>query len=311
MSIENKENNALSKISNSVTMDLENLSMQYSNLLIQYEQAVADYSNLLSNSINGNVDASMIVVPGQAYWGTTPISSVSGSSILKCKALCSSTPKCTGATYNTETQTCWIRGGAGSTIPSSQSSYALINEEQFLMSQIQSINEELINVNNQILEQINVAQPLFNVEYKIRQNNAEALLNNYFNLLQEKERIDKTIQEYEYLDQQHVQSNVTTNANYYSFIMLLLLSIALVIFVGTHLQSGTNANANAMPVSSFASSNPEGNELGKNVYIIIFVIILITVFISNYTDILLLITSTIQIAKNKWSSLMVKLSNVF
>ena len=97
-------------VSKSIIMNLEELKSRYNNLLIQYKQAVANYVNYLKNN-GGQTSNSLnfINVQGQAFWGTSGITSLNTNSINTCQATCSSTPGCTGATFNPDKQSCWIQ----------------------------------------------------------------------------------------------------------------------------------------------------------------------------------------------------------
>jgi hypothetical protein len=243
------QNNA----TNSIILDLENLSVQYSNLLIQYEQAVADYNNVLTQKSEGTV-LPMMSIKGQAFWGTAGISSSNVSKMANCKALCASNKSCSGATYDTKTNLCSIRTGDGGLVNSSKNTYALISQEKYLMMNIKNINSQLININTQILNTINNGKPVFETEYKLRSEKAQALINNYISLLQQKEKIYEIIEEQNTLDQSQIEGNIHINQNYYSFLFLLVLSIIFIIALYFLLKPKNSATSSLTSVL-----NPYGN----------------------------------------------------
>jgi hypothetical protein len=236
------ENKLLYNETSSLTLDLENLSLQYSNLLTQYEQAVADYNNVLTQKSNGTI-LPMMSIKGQSFWGTSGISSSNVSTIAGCKALCASNKTCSGATYDTKKNICSLRTGDGNLINTSDNYYALISQEKYLMMNIKNINSQLININTQILNKINSGKPIFEGEYKLRSEKAQALIDNYLNLLQQKEKIYQTIEEQYTLDQTQTEGNIKINQNYYSFLLLLALSIIFIVILYFLLKSRNNTTS--------------------------------------------------------------------
>jgi hypothetical protein len=243
------ENNATS----SLILDLENLSIQYSNLLTQYEQAVADYNNILLQKSKGTV-LPMMSIRGQSFWGTAAISSSRVPTVAGCKALCASNAKCSGATYDAKKNICSLRSGDGDLVKTSNNNFALISQEKYLMMNIKNINSELININSQILNAINEGKPIFETEYKLRSEKAQALIDNYLILLQQKEKIYETIEEQNTLDQTQLEGNIKINQNYYSFWLLLVLSIIFIVIL--YILSNSKYNVTTSSTNNF---NPFGN----------------------------------------------------
>jgi hypothetical protein len=229
-----------------------------------------------------------MTIPNNAFWGTADISSNIIPSVYQCKALCATTSGCSGATYNTTTQTCSLRSGEGSLVPSASNLVALIPEETYLLLNMQSINAQLIQINQEILNKTTAGETVFDNEYTERQTQAEELLKNYIMLTAEKNKINGKINDFENLNQEEIDGNITISKNYYSFVLLLILSIALIVllfmFSGS---SSTNANANssmALP-NMYQSNNQYGGKLGISAYFIIFAIILIVLVIKYFSNI--------------------------
>jgi hypothetical protein len=272
----------------SIVLDLEILNAQYSNLLIQYEQAVANYSALIQQQSAGNIPP-LMALPNNAFWGTAGISSTTVSSVPECKALCATTSGCSGATYNTTKNLCSLRSGEGSVTPADNNSYAIITEEAYLLLNMQSINNQLIEINQQILDATNKGQPEFDEEYAERKVKAQELLKNYIMLNQEKERIDMIVQSYENLNKEEVEGNITINQNYYSFILLIILAIALIVIL--YLFSGSSSTSSTTTVNPTPAINPyqpnvqAGGQLGISAYFIVFAIILIVLVMKYFSNI--------------------------
>ena len=154
----NNTDKNMNKESISIALNLETLSLEYKNLLIKYQQAVVNYINYLQqestnpcDSSNNSADQSCYaIIKGQAFWGTSGITQLDVSSIEECKAACAKAPGCSGATYNPDKNTCILRKGDGSPVPSS-GDYAIVPKGKNLLQIVDSINNKLTEINTEIL----------------------------------------------------------------------------------------------------------------------------------------------------------------
>jgi hypothetical protein len=269
----------------SIVLDLENLSAQYSNLLIQYEQAVANYSALMQQQTTGK-NTPLMSIPDNAFWGTGRISTSSGKSLQKCQALCSATRGCSGATYNPTNKNCSLRSGKGSLVPDSIS-YAIVPEETYLLLNMQSINTQLIRINQEILDKTSKGETYFNDEYAERKVKSQELLQNYIMLNRERERINQIVKSYEDLNTKEVEGNIKINQNYYSFILLIILAIALIVILYLFSGSSSATASGATAINPNPSINPYQTEgqLGISAYFIVFAIILIVLVVKYFSNI--------------------------
>ena len=265
----------------SIVLDLENLSAQYSNLLIEYEQAVANYSALIQQKISGTAQP-LMTIQNNAFWGTGSISSNVIPSAPQCKALCSTTNGCSGATYNPTNKICSLRNGEGSLVPDNNS-YAFISEETYLLLNIKSINNQLIEINQQILNKTQEGEPDLNGEYAERLVKGQELLQNYIMLNRERERINEIVQSYETLDYQETEGNIKINQNYYSFMLLIILSIALVVILYMFSGSSSAASANSTLSNASQPNGQSGGLLGTSAYLVVFGIILIVLVVKYFS----------------------------
>ena len=159
----------INKESISVALNLETLSLEYQNLLVRYQQAVVNYVNYLQqestnpcDGSNNPVDESCYaIIKGQAFWGTSGITQLTVGSIEECKASCAKAPNCSGATYNPDNNSCILRKGDGSAVPSAND-YAIVPTGKKLLEIVDSINNRLTEVNRQILKEIEKGQPMYN-----------------------------------------------------------------------------------------------------------------------------------------------------
>lgn len=268
MSLENTQSNSKSK---SIIINLEELKSRYNNLLIQYKQAVANYVNYLKNNSNQtSSNLKFINMQGQAFWGTSGITSFNTNSIDTCQATCASTPGCTGATFNPDKQSCWIQTGDGPVIPAMANDYAIVPEGNYLINVVDSINKQLISINEQIISQIDEGEPEYNRQAMNRDYNKTELEIEYQNLLNERNKIKKMVRDYENLNSAEQQGSIMINKNYSSYIFFILIS-CIIIFIIYKISS-----------PSVSSSLQRGGELGINVYYIVLAIIIIIVIVQLY-----------------------------
>jgi hypothetical protein len=236
--MENDEN-LLIENSKSTVLNLETLSVQYNNLLTQYRQAVTDYVAFLNNS-SQNQNIVFVSLPGQAFWGsgaqTTTATDLSG-----CATLCKNTPKCTGATFHSSS-TCFLRSGDGNTIPSA-SDIALIPQEKALQANVHLLDTQLSVLNDRISEIIRANQSLFNLVTSKRHDKSSVLMERHSKLSQERDQIDEMMRTSKSLSEVQSVSGLTTNSNYYSFLLLVAAFIlVVVVFVYTLFPSKTAAS---------------------------------------------------------------------
>jgi hypothetical protein len=281
-----QENVQISKSPESIVLDLEILNSQYSNLLIKYEQAVANYTSYMQKQSLPGAKTTFKNIPNQSFWGSEGINTFAGQTSAKCSSLCLNNSKCSGATYNATTQICSLRSGNGSLVPSTSNDAALIPEETYLLLNMQSINSQLIEINQQILSISNKARTKFDIEGASRKVQTQTLLENYVLLNKEREKIDNMVKSYEELNEDEIQGNIIISNNYYSFILLLIFSVALIVIL--YMFSGTTSNS----ISSINQPQPSG-QLGISAYFIVFFITLIVVAM-NYSSITSSYTSVVS-----------------
>lgn len=131
---------------NSDILTLENLLKEYSNTMILYKQAQENYNSALNN-----IDKKKYVtISGKAYWGTGGIQQKTGSSISNCTALCSNDVACKGATFDSKDNTCWTRSGNSSLINGTDTQSAIISELTNAALNLQSLNDKLLLMINQM-----------------------------------------------------------------------------------------------------------------------------------------------------------------
>ena len=263
---------------NSVALDLEYLNTKYNNLLIEYKQAMLDYTNFLNiESTTESLDPSatinpMVLFPGFSYWGTSSIAIDSSSTLQECEASCAQNSNCTGATFTSSNSLCSLRSGDGNLSISNATDYAIIPKGKQLLLEIDKINNQLTEINTQIQQKISVGQTIYNKEVPKRFTQNKTLVTQYDQLLKERKKITSMINEYQSLNTDQDDANLTTNQNYFSFILLGILAI-LTIFM-------------LIKLSTSPITEPDG-KLSINTFYFILTIIIFIFGINIYKELIM------------------------
>jgi len=268
----------------SVVLDLESLNAEYRNKLIEYRQAVANYVNYLKQDVKSDININknpncdmwaqggwcplapqymlsncakscnapkkqeMVTIKNATYWGTGPIAQNNLATVQECSASCASTNGCTGATFNATDSAqpmCWLRSGDAEVTGGKDSDYAIVPKGKQLLMILQKINMRLSEINQQIRTLTQNNQETYGSQTSDRKTNMAELARQYIELNEEREKINNSINDYQTLDQQQIQGDLTANKNYYSFVLLLILAVVIIIalfMVGLSFNSQTNSS---------------------------------------------------------------------
>jgi hypothetical protein len=262
---------------NSITMDLENLKTKYSNLLIAYKASVAEYISYINQQSQTCSNSSQICAPefisikGNAYNGTATAGDSSANTLSDCIASCSSTQGCTGATF--VSNQCSIRTGDSDIVPSSFDSYAIIPKGKQLLTNMETINQQLITINQQLVKKINQTTPTYYQNYLQSNTNNDELIKNYESLLYERNNIAELLNEYETLDDTEIENDIKIKQNYYTYILLFVIAIVIIIVLCIFFS----------PSKTVTNNIQTGGDLNKNTYYIIFALSLVIVIINFFS----------------------------
>jgi hypothetical protein len=266
----------------SVVLNLETLTNQYDTILLQYQQAIANYTSFLQQ--NNNSEQTFTTVKGNAFWGTGSAGSQSVYTNVNtpsaCQALCSQTNGCSGATFNPQNNglpACFLRSGNGITVPSSASDYAIIPTSQQYLINMQGLNQELTKINQKIMNIIsNQGNQVYSSEQTQRAIKKTQLSQNYNKLMKEQKEIEEQLKEYKSLEEEQYNTELVTNSNYFSYILLLFLAI-ICIYIVIKISSNSNSqNYNTQ----------YGGKLGNKPYYIIFIILFLILFVYYYKNLM-------------------------
>jgi hypothetical protein len=273
-------------------MDLEKLKTDYSLQLNAYKQAVADYDNYLKQNPENadNTSTNYAVIPGKQFWGTGQADAkggYSGVNIEKCKALCASNSKCSGATFSPDTngQTmCWLRTGEGDLSPALDTDNALIPESQKYLLTIESINKQLIQTNEQIQKIVQQSESVYDSIKTDGQAQSTELIQSYTQLTNERDKITEKLKAYKVLDESEEKGKISITQNYYSYILLVIIAIGAIIIlynfsgIFSSESSGTETSGTELTSSDDGASS-------SNKYYIILIIIIVIIIVASYGNI--------------------------
>ena len=187
-----------------------------------------------------------------------------------CAAVCSASPNCSGANFNTSNKNCTLMTGAGLTTPS-QNTVALIPQiTQYIMI-LSQLNFKLTQVNDQIIDLIKTGEGEF-IKYTNDTTVENKLLENrYKKLITERERIDQMIDNIGHTQEEEYYEQSITSNSYLKYGLLLVLVIIVFIILA-------NINRSTEHMNSDGSAH-------KSIFFIIFVIAFIVIgvlILKNY-----------------------------
>jgi len=258
----------------SVILSLETLKAEYDTILLQYNKTQADYITYINQQAsNPSKKDPLVSIKGQAFWGTGAATNSENNNIStvdECSALCSATANCTGATFNNTDHgrnICFLRSGVGTPIPALEKDYAIIPESQKYLNMLKNLNIRLTDINNQILNTINTADPLYTEQVNERKQKIILLNKNYNTLLGERDKINKKLDEFNDLEEVNNTSNILIYKNYYSYMLfIVIIIVAVIILIKIGVKTGING----------VNGIQRGGKLNNNTYYIVFGIFLLS-----------------------------------
>jgi hypothetical protein len=204
-----------------MSAQLQDLSNQFNSLLTQYTDTYQNYISIINSG-----DNSLTTVPNSSFVGQSNISVLNNSSIDNCQTSCTSNSSCSGATFNNNSNSCTLSSGTGNIVSTPQST-AIVQQALYYSYQLQEINTQLLNINQQIMTTTNANYGQFQETQQQNQQQAQALQNNYQTLTQERAEIAEMVRQFETLNAAYENGNINVTANYYSYIVLVLIAIFL------------------------------------------------------------------------------------
>jgi hypothetical protein len=228
---------------------------------------------------------SYAVIKGQTFWGSGEASKGSvytSGTVEQCKAKCAENKNCTGATFNPSSNgksMCWLRTGEGELMPGMNTDFAIVPEAKKYLLTIESINRKLLETNKKIQQNIAQGQPLYNsIKTKAISQNDE-LTQNYQQLVMEREKIEKMLSSYQDLDNLEINGNLKINQKYYTFILLSIVAICIIILLYKFSSIFSNSQ------NTTSNYVQQGGEINTAFNISGLIIIICIIFIFYFTTI--------------------------
>jgi hypothetical protein len=223
------------------------------------------------NSGNPPPPIDLTTVASTIYSGGISIGQVSAPDAQSCSTFCYTTPSCTGATFNWGNSTCSLSSGEGNLMPSTSDNIAIVPQLIQYLDVMIALNTRLTNINNQIIQVTNQAEPVYNNLNEERYKKKKELKQSYDNLVQERDKVEQLVNEYETLQDDETYNNITTNSNYLSFVLLFLLAILVIVILKS---IGSSSSS-----SGTSQSGQYGGSVDKSTYFIVIGIAIISFLI--------------------------------
>lgn len=216
-------------------LKLQVLENEFNLVMKQYEQAHMNYISSLQSQGALNDSNKYVSLQGRVFWGTGGLKEGNVDSEDSCKALCSSDPLCTGATYNSARAYCWTRSGKGDVAVGSDTDYALITGVTQNVNNINQLNDRLTILNKKIEKTLKEIVPVQQAEVEEKNTKQSQLQKVYEQLLADRINIDEMLKESKMLDQQYNDNSIYVEQANSAYILWFIFAI-IVIFYTLKLQ---------------------------------------------------------------------------
>jgi hypothetical protein len=149
-----------------------------------------------------------------------------------CEASCSANALCTGASFNSTSKVCKLRSGNSLLTPGATSDNAIITNVRQQLINLETINAQLIELNNQMTTIYSQIQPNVTSQNASLSTNDATLTSQYTELMKEKLKIVKLIDEYKDIYSEYSEKSISTdqqNSSYYLWLIITIVSVILLI----------------------------------------------------------------------------------
>jgi NADH:ubiquinone oxidoreductase subunit 3 (subunit A) len=221
-------------------MTTQKLSEQFNDILTQYQGLYQEYISVVNSP-----DNTYMVVPNTLFVGQNKIQSISNMTVEKCISACTTNASVSGASFDTNTGNCILSSGNGNLVNDTTSA-SIVPKSVFYSYQLQQLNSQLLSINKQMMSNAQTNQSNYQLSRLQNVEQDQLLHRNYQTLTQQRREISRMLKSYENADAAYEDGNINVTANYYTYIVLLfvtiLLAFLLVKFSVTGKQSGGGSN---------------------------------------------------------------------
>lgn len=212
---------------------MDMLSSKFNSLLTQYQDTYQEFLNSINTDNN-----TFTTVPNSAFVGQSNLNTIQGSSVNNCLTSCTSDSSCSGATFDSNLNTCTVSSGTGKIINSTNQT-AIVKQALYYSNQLKQLNSELLSLNNSMMQTANTSANSYTQTQQMNSQKAEILNKNYNTLEQERGQIEEIIRQYETLNSAYENGNINVTSNYYVYMFYLVIAVFLVFMLLKTSVSGT------------------------------------------------------------------------
>ena len=241
---------------NSSVIKLAALQAEYKVVMTMYQNAYQNYITSISNNIAATATATTpapatatpspdtptaattaayMELPGKQYWGTTGLQEGAVNSKDDCQTMCSNSPNCTGATFDSSLNYCWARSGDGSIDPGSSTQNAIILNNEFPIIVLKMLNDKLFQLNDDITNELQYTYSYTDQDQITKSQLSDQLTE----LIQNKNRINNIITSTtNTIGQEFNESElyVTQSYTYYNLYFVIILVLT-ALYIGNNVFS--------------------------------------------------------------------------
>ena len=259
-------------------MDLKALLKQYDDTFKLYKDKNQEYLEYINDNTDKFINTDLVSIPNYEYIGTgDPISKTYISTVELCKASCSATGNCKGATFSKpKTGTdlnCILKtvsSGDGS-IKSKPSSYAIFNKRLQFLNEIKALNDQLTSINTNIRNYIRANKSIMSRKLSDNRETLSKLNDDLDYLIREKNNIDDKIKSIQEIDSKIDDSSTIVIMNHslfgvLSFVAFFIFILFLYIFTNSISNSNNNNLGNQI---SFQESIDNGTIFYNMIFLVV------------------------------------------
>ena len=213
-------------------LKLQSLQSEFKLVMTQYQQAYANYISSLRSSTDpaSTSNKAYATIPGSVFWGTTSLSEGTSPSAEDCTALCSANSSCTGATYNSDKQYCWVRGGQGDISIGMDTDSAIIPELVQNTQVLKMLNQKLLDINKSMEETLGSMSSSENHDITDKDLKKGELTSIYNSLMEERQNINKMIDNSTAIEQSYNDNSIYVSQNNTTYTFWTLVALIIVVF---------------------------------------------------------------------------------
>ena len=223
-------NDSTTNNTESNVLKLQSLQSEFKLVMTQYQQAYANYISSLRSSTGSTSNKTYATIPGSVFWGTTSLSEGTSPSAEDCTALCSANSSCTGATYNSDKQYCWVRGGQGDISIGMDTDSAIIPELVQNTQVLKMLNQKLLDINKSMEETLGSMSSSENHDITDKDLKKGELTSIYNSLMEERQNINKMIDNSTAIEQSYNDNSIYVSQNNTTYTFWTLVALIIVVF---------------------------------------------------------------------------------